>query len=269
MTTTRTAPADESDVHDQVERQQLRIAELERRFDALYQVVIPIGVALLHSRDFHELLEAILMRAMDLCHADGGTLYLRGEDDKLRFVLLRNLSLGLSLGTSGAEVHFAPLPLYDPITDEPNHGNVATHVALTGTTVNIADAYRTDGFEFSGTIAWDSQSGYRSTSFLTLPLANSEKRVIGVLQLINATDLATGKTVPFDPGVEPIVQSLSTLAAAALEVYAREEGLRRQIRELNVRIDDSRREREVAAITETDYFQELQRKARQLRQRTP
>jgi len=87
--------------------------------------------------------------------------------------------------------------------------------------------------------------------------------------LINATDPNTGKVIAFDPGIEPIVQSLSTLAAAALEVYAREEGLRREIRELEVRIDETRRAQEVAAITETDYFQELQRKARQMRQRTP
>lgn len=258
-----------ADVAELLEAQRRRIEELEHRFEALYQVVIPIGVALLHSHNFHELLEAILLRAMDLCHADGGTLYLRGDDDRLRFVLLRNLSLGLSLGTSGAEVHFAPLPLYHPLTDEPNYGNVATYTALTGKVVNIADAYEVEGFEFSGTIAWDSQSGYRSTSFLTLPLTNSQQRVIGVLQLINATDPATGTVVPFEPGVEPIVASLSTLAAAALEVYVREEGLRQQIHELNVRIDESRREREVAEIAETDYFQELQKKARQMRQRTP
>ena len=259
------------DIRALFDLQQRRIEELERRFDALSKVVIPIGVAMLHSNNFHELLEAILLRAKELCHADGGTLYLRGEDDALRFVLLHNDTLGLALGGSkGGEIAFAPLPLFDPGSGEPNKRNVATHAALTGRTVNIADAYTvTEGFDFSGTRAWDSQSGYRSTSFLTVPLTNSEQRVIGVLQLLNATDPESGVVVPFDAGVEPIVESLSTLAAAALEVYVREEGMRRQIQDLHLRIDESKRAREVAAITETDYFQNLQRKVQELRKRTP
>lgn len=257
------------ELHELFERQQRRIAELEHRFDSLAKVVIPIGVALLHSVDFQELLEVILVRAMELCRADGGTLYLCDDDEHLRFAILRNQSLALAFGgSSGAPIPFAPLPLFDLQSGEPNRRNVATYAALTGHTVNIADAYAvSEGFEFSGTLAWDSQSGYRSTSFLTVPLKSGNGRVIGVLQLLNATDPHSGEVVPFDTGVEPIVESLSTLAAAALEVYMREEGLRREIRDLHVRIDQGKRQREVAAIADTDYFQDLQRRVRQLRQR--
>ena len=56
--------------------------------------------------------------------------------------------------------------------------------------MNIADAYTAEGFEFSGTLAFDRQSGYRSRSFLTVPLKSSSGGVIGVLQLLNATDPA-------------------------------------------------------------------------------
>jgi hypothetical protein len=249
---------------------QRRVAELERHFDALVHVVIPMGVALLHSSGREQLLEAILLEAKDLCHADGGTLYLRTDDDQLEFAILRNDSLDVALGgSSGVAVPFPPLPMYDAASGRANEKNVATYAALTGRTVNIADAYQADGFEFSGTMAFDSQTGYRSTSFLTVPLRSNEGRVIGVLQLINATDPDSGAVVPFDPGVEPIVQSLSLLAAAALGVYVREERLRRQIRELHVTIDEARREKQVAEITETDYFRELERRARELRRRTP
>jgi hypothetical protein len=258
------------DTHSLIERQEQHIRELERRFDSLVKVVIPIGVTLLQSSDFGQLLEAILIEAKDLCRADGGTLYLRGDDDQLKFAIVRNDSLGLALGgTSGVAVPFSPLPLQDPKTGEPNRRNVATYAALTGQTVNIADAYRAEGFEFSGTLAFDSQSGYRSTSFLTVPLKNSLGRVIGVLQLINAKDAETGAVIAFDAGVEPIVESLSTLAAAALEVYVREDRLRRQIRELRIEIDEGKRERQVSEIADTDYFQDLQRRARDLRRRTP
>lgn len=253
---------------DHVARLQRRIVELERHFNALVHVVIPMGVGLLHSNGKEQLLEAILLEAKDLCHADGGTLYLRTDKDELEFAILRNSSLGLAHGgSSGLPIELPSVPLYDSKTGEPNERNVATHCALTGLTVNIADAYAAEGFEFSGTMAFDRRSGYRSTSFLTVPLRNNEGRVIGVLQLINATDPESGAVVAFDPGVEPIVESLSTLAAAALEVYMREERLRRQIRELHVQIDEEKRERQVAEIAETDYFQELQKRARDMRRR--
>jgi GAF domain len=249
-------------------RDRAHIAQLQRRFDALVQAVIPIGVALLAARDFQHMLETILLEAKALCRADGGTLYLRTDDDQLEFVMLRNDSLGIAMGgPSGAPIPYPPLPLRDPVSGAPNDGNVATWVALSGRSVNIADAYRADGFEFSGTLIFDRLSGYRSTSFLTVPLKNAAQRVIGVLQLINATDPASGRVVAFDPGDLPVVEALSTLAAAALDVYLREEGLRREIRSLHIQIDESKRARRVAEIAESDYFQTLQKKLRQLRAR--
>jgi hypothetical protein len=248
--------------------QRARIDALERRFDAVVKAVIPIGVALLGARDFHVLLEQILLEAKALCHADGGTLYLRTDDDRLRFVILRNDSLGLALGGSGAaEIPYPPLPLRDPVSGAPNERNIATWAALSGESVNVADAYAADGFEFSGTIAFDRQTGYRSTSLLTVPLKNAQQRVIGVLQLLNAQDPESGAVVPFDPGLVPVVEALSALAAAALEVWAREERLRSEIRALHIEIDEAKRARQVAEIADTDYFQTLQRKARQLRDR--
>lgn len=255
---------------DLIQQQQRLIHELERRFESLVKVVIPIGVTLLQSNDFGQLLEAILIEAKDLCRADGGTLYLRTDDDELSFAIMRNDSLGIAFGgTSNTAVPFASLPLCDPDSGQPNRRNVATYAALTGHTVNIADAYEAEGFEFSGTIAFDSQSGYRSMSFLTVPLQSAAGRVIGVLQLINAKDPDTGEVTPFSAEVEPIVESLSTLAAAALEVYVREDRLRRQIQELRVQIDEGKKQKQVEEIADTDYFQELQRRARQLRRRGP
>lgn len=251
-----------------IRQQQRLIHELERRFDSLVKVVIPIGVTLLQSNDFGQLLEAILIEAKELCRADGGTIYLRTDADELSFAIVRNDSLGLALGgASNVPISFAPLPMVDA-QGTPNHRNVATYAALTGHTVNIADAYSADGFEFSGTLAFDRQSGYRSTSFLTVPLQSGTGRVIGVLQLINAKDAETGETIAFPADVEPIVESLSTLAAAALEVYMREDRLRRQIQELRVQIDETKKQRQVAEIADTDYFQELQRRAQQLRRRS-
>ena len=64
---------------------------------------------------------------------------------------------------------------------------VAAFAALTGQTVNIADAYTEEGFDFSGTRNFDKKTGYRSKSFLTVPMKNHENEIIGVLQLINCS----------------------------------------------------------------------------------
>ena len=49
------------------------------------------------------------------------------------------------------------------------------------------------------------------------------------------------------------------------KVGAREAQLKRQVAELRIEIDQAKRERHVSEITDTDYFRELQEKARKLR----
>lgn len=54
----------------------------------------------------------------------------------------------------------------------------------------------------------------------------------------------------------------------AREVHAREQRLKAQVQELKIEIDRAQEARQVAEITETDYFQELQAKAKNLRRRS-
>ncbi len=51
----------------------------------------------------------------------------------------------------------------------------------------------------------------------------------------------------------------------AIEVYAREQRLKQEVRELRIEIDRTRAAQQIAEITDTDYFRTLQEKARQLR----
>src|SRR5947209_11828434 len=53
----------------------------------------------------------------------------------------------------------------------------------------------------------------------------------------------------------------------ARQVYARELHLQRQVQQLHIEIDQARKAREVADITESDYFQQLLSKADELRNR--
>ena len=173
-----------------------------------------IGVALSSERDLGSLLERILDAARDFANADGGTLY-RVEGDKLVFEVLRNDTLGLRMGgKTGKPIDFAPLPLHrDDGSD--NNSLVVAHAALSGRTVNIPDAYTAEGYDFSGTRAFDSKTGYRSQSFLTVPMKDHSGVVIGVLQLINAKT-PDGKVEPFSQDDQRLVESLASQAAIAL-----------------------------------------------------
>src|SRR4029453_13422052 len=116
--------------------------------------------------------------------------------------------------TSGNPVPFYPIQLYKD--GKPTHSMVAAHPALPGKTVNIPDAYTAEGFDFSGTRAFDSKTGYRSKSFLTVPMRNHQNESIGVLPLINAQDRRTGEIVPFSPSDQRLAESLASQAAIAL-----------------------------------------------------
>jgi len=174
-----------------------------------------IGASLSAERDINRLLESILAAAKTITRADGGTLYRVAEDKTLRFEIVRTSSLKYYLGgTTGNPVPFYPIQLYKD--GKPNHSMVAAHAALTGKTVNIPDAYTAEGFDFSGTRAFDSKTGYRSQSFLTVPMRNHDHEIIGVLQLINAHDPKSGDVVAFSPSDQRLAESLASQAAVAL-----------------------------------------------------
>ena len=184
-----------------------------------------VGVALSAERNKDRLVELILLEAKDLTRADGGTLYLAVDNDHddgkdeathLRFMILRNDTLGVARGgTTGEAIDLYPVALYDA-EGRPNHQNIASYCATTKQSVNIADAYVEPGFDFAGTRAFDEKAGYRSKSFLAIPMLNNEGHVTGVLQLINARD-EHGVVVPFGAEKQQIVEALASQAAIALD----------------------------------------------------
>ena len=185
-----------------------------------------VGVALSAEKNKDRLLEMILLEAKKLCNADGGTLYLRTDDDELRFAIMMTDSLGIALGgTTGKAIDLPNIPMFDPETGEPNKSNVATCAAVMRASVNIPDAYDATGFDFTGTKAFDAKAGYRSKSFLTIPLVNGEGRVIGVLQLLNSKS-TDGEVIAFDPEEQRIVEALASQAAVALDNQMLLEGQR-------------------------------------------
>jgi nitrate/nitrite-specific signal transduction histidine kinase len=243
-----------------------QVRQEKQRADDLLNVVIPIGVDLSAEQDFNRLLEKMLVEAQQFCRAEAGTLYLRDEDE-LQFVMVRNEVLDLNIGgAAGGDIPYEPLPLYDE-AGQPNEQNVAAYVALHSVTLNLPDVYAPAQIQFTGSAVFDEQTGYKTASMLTIPLQNAEQRVLGVLQLINARHHETGEVVQFDRNLEQMMTSFSSLAAAALEAYIREQALRQEIRQLRIEIDEAKLQQQVSETVETDFFQDLQAKARDIRRR--
>lgn len=176
-----------------------------------------IGIALSAQKDQTKLLEMILNSARELTQADAGTLYMmEPNNDSLRFVMVHNDQLNIRLGGSskpvGDNFPLIPLHLADGL---PNKRMIVAWSVLNKTTVRVKDAYHEEGFDFSGTRAFDAKTGYRSQSFLTIPLLNHEGEVIAALQLLNKCD-NNGLTIAFDESDQDVAESLASQAAVAL-----------------------------------------------------
>ena len=189
------------------------IGDLLKRLEQLNS----IGVSLSKERDINRLLESILLAAKTITHADGGTLYRVTDDaDALRFEIIRTDSLNIAMGgTSGVPINFPDLPLTTP-SGAPNDSLVAAYSAIHNQTVNIKDAYTEANFDFAGTRKFDQRTGYRSQSFLAVPLKDHEGEVIGVLQLINAKNEDSGAVVAFSSADQSLAESMASQAAIAL-----------------------------------------------------
>lgn len=247
-----------------------QVRKEKRRADDLLEVVIPIGVELTAEKNFNRLLENILMEAKKFCHANAGILYLRrANENALRLAIIRNDSLHITLGgTTNKEVTYPPIPLQDEV-GRPNYGQVASYVALNGDSMNIASTQKTDQFDFSDFRDEHGQPTYLSaTSILTIPLKNPQNQVLGVLQLLDAQDPEIEQIIPFDQNLQQMMESFSSLAAAALEAYIREQGLKQEIQQLRIEIDEAKRQQQVSEIIESDFFTDLQARASKIRKRS-
>eukprot|EP01037_Dinobryon_pediforme_P027423 gene27423-30308_t len=127
-----------------------------------------LSVALSTSRNIPLLLERILQTARSITHADGGTLYRAVEDgNSLAFDISMNDTLHMHQGGSSANAISIPnIALRNPDGSR-NLSAVSVYAANERKSVNIADVYQADGFNFSGMRSFDEKYNYHSQSFLT------------------------------------------------------------------------------------------------------
>ena len=179
--------------------------------------LLEIARLIAREPDTTRLVERILVAAQEATGADGGSVYLV-EDDRcsLSFALILNDTLGLHVGgASGVPVGVQAPALYDS-DGSPNHRSVVTHCALARESVRIDDAYSAAGFDFAAARAFDQAHGYRSRSFLAVPMIDHSGEVTGVLQLVNARS-REGAVGVFTAEDQAFAEALTSLAAIALD----------------------------------------------------
>jgi len=197
-------------IRDIYKRQQNTELELEHkvkiRTDKL-DMLIKNGIMMASEHDRTKLLNQILLESQKLLHCDGATLYLVTDDKTLRF----------AQRTRDDQLPMAEIPLFHADTGQPDERFVSTYVALHNTPVLIDNVALETRFDLSGTRQFDEQTGYKTISLLTVPLASVTGEVVGVLQFMNALDAATGQVIAFAPGMLHLVQALAAQAVVALD----------------------------------------------------
>jgi HD-GYP domain-containing protein (c-di-GMP phosphodiesterase class II)/ribonuclease BN (tRNA processing enzyme) len=156
------------------------------------------------------ILEKVVTYARKITNADGGTIYLKTEDDQyLEFKIIQNETLNIK---EKENTNWPKLPLY--INGEENKKMVASLCALKGKIINIEDVYNDKQFNFEGTKEFDKKNNYRSKSMLVIPLKNHKNEIIGVLQLINKK--SNNEIIAFNENDEKITDLLASIAAISL-----------------------------------------------------
>ena len=111
-----------------------------------------------------EVLLAVTVRIRDLLAADRGTIFVVDHARQLLWSKVAHHA-----GT-------APLDIRIPLSR-----GIAGHVARTGESVNIPDAYADPRFDPTT----DRETGYRTGSVLCMPIRDRQQRLFGVAQLLN------------------------------------------------------------------------------------
>ena len=200
-------------LEEKVENRTKELVAVQEKLEKL----VEMGIGLTKEKNLNRFKEMILNGAKELTNADGGALLLRTDDDRLSYELFSVDSLDLRFGgSSGREIPYELLPLNDPDSGRPDYYNLLTHAVLTERTVNVTNIHESKDFDFTPILEFDRERGYRSHSYLAVPLKPSYGEVIGLLLLFNARVKGTGRVVAFSNEMAGFVEGLSSQAAVAL-----------------------------------------------------
>jgi hypothetical protein len=115
-------------------------------------------------------------------------------------------------------------------------------------------------------------AAYLSVLVAAMLLSNAITKPLNTV-IRSAQTLEKGE--PFQPeqletvagGADELAQLARVFSRMAVQVQAREQKLKEEVVQLRIEIDEVKRQKQVAEIVESDFFQDLQGKAREMRRR--
>jgi len=153
-----------------------------------------------------ELLRRVLVKSRGLTEAEAGTVFIvrgRGKSKRLE-----------AADTQNDRIELEPANFVLPV----NKASIAGFTAATGETVFVADLYNIpDSLPFSFDPSFDREHGYRSRSMLSFPLLNHDRKVIGVVQLINRLDASGNGPIPFEREQADLIVPFNHIVGGAIE----------------------------------------------------
>jgi HD-GYP domain-containing protein (c-di-GMP phosphodiesterase class II) len=172
-----------------------------------------IFIALSAERDPQKLLATILLKAIDLANAQGGTLYMTQETDG-------EIYFRLKISTD-RENEVTVKPLQVKVVEN----SLSGYVSLTGKLLNVPELSELRPLslpQFNRN--FDHLGTGKTASVLTVPLKNGRNEIIAILQLVDKkseTNSLDGEKIPgsgaFDREDESLLSSFVTQAAICLE----------------------------------------------------
>jgi len=185
--------------------------------EADFKNIIRLDSELNQIQDYDLLLERILYESRKVVHADAGSIYItvpteQGEEgnEKLSIKYSQNETIQKNL-PPGQKM------IYSIFSVAINEKSISGYCALKQTIINIPDMYNIPPeapYKFYS--SYDMITGYKTISSLTIPLISTDKRMMGVIQVLNSKD-SSGNIVPFTADDEIILNHFATNAAMVLQ----------------------------------------------------
>ena len=164
--------------------------------------------------DQSAILDSILTESRRISQAEAGTIYLI-EEGELVFAYTHNDRLFSATDSHKHAYAARRMPLSDT--------SIAGYVASTGRPLNLANVYQLpQGVPYLFNDAFDRQTGFVTSSMLTLPFLGKNGNVLGVLQLVNSISRTESSPVPFTSDMVDACQLLAREASKVLEQNALE-----------------------------------------------
>ncbi len=161
-------------------------------------------------REESVILDSILKKTREISSADAGTVFLL-DGNEMVFSYTHNDSLFPANESS----KYAYASIRMPCTTE----SIAGYCAVTGKSLNLPNVRNLpEDAPYRFNESFDKKTGYRTESILTIPLVGKNKRMLGVMQLINSLNPRTLQPQPFTPLMERTVKILAMEASKVLEI---------------------------------------------------